>query len=389
MNMNNDEIINMNTDKFEELHQQMSLFCDKCLQLRSQADKNVSKWLWATGSYFSNIPFEQERDQISKGKLLKGVPKSLKDAYEFGFDSEEHLLIFRTYNSSGTVDSEVFTLYEKDKILTYYYLCLPNPELVRVDKITYEKGFPNRLISLGHRGDKRLEEYQYNDSGLISSIYVERQMRSRKLPLIYTYEFTYEASGTGHVTRVEASGNRKLSFDFNSVASPAGKSTVTAILKQFETELAKAIYDVVRTFYTDKVVYCLALNYENDPGSSRIPTIGLGLADESEGILIPEGKIPDTEEWLWNPAEFSTHGDPQLQVRSIDVKDLDRKLRSYYIQGEDIDFRAVYNRVAAKLNKLDWSPLPIARDFIVYAVDNDLVDLNENFALARASTRNP
>jgi hypothetical protein len=375
----------MNTDGFDKLKVLLDTSREKCPQLRSQAEKKVSKWLWATGPFFSIVPFEQERDQTSKGKLLKHEPKSRKDAYAFGFDTDDRLWVTRRYSSADVVDMEVFTLYEEARSLTFHFLSLPTPELGRVDEITYEDGLPKQLMSLGYQGNKRIEVYQYNDQDLISSILVERHIRSRKVPLIVRYEFSYDEFGAGQATRINAAGNRQVAFEFDTAASPAGKPTVGTVLTQFEVELARAIHEVVRLYSTKRTAYCLALNYEDDPGSGCIPTIGLGMLDENEVISIPQGQIPDAEEWRWNPAEFSSHGDPQLQVRTNEVKELDRKLRSYYVEGEEIDLRALCNRVAVKLNQLDWSPLPVAQDFIVYSVDNDLVDLNENFALARAS----
>jgi hypothetical protein len=375
----------MSTDGFDNLKGLFDMFRDKHQQLRSQTATNVSKWLWTTGMFFSIIPFEQEREQTFKGKPLRGEPKSPKDVHAFGFDSTGRLWAMRRYNSIGVVDAESFSLHEQGKSLTFHFLCLPDAELGRVDELTYENGAPKQLMSRGRRGDTRIEVYEYSHSNLIRSIHVERHIRSRKLPLVVDYELSHDGSGGGQATLVDAAGKRKVSFEFETAESPAGKPLVETVLMDFEIELARAIHDIVRVYRTNDTVYCLALNYESDPGNGCIPTIGLGIAKENEMIPIPQREIPDSEEWRWNPAEFPTHGDSRLQVWTDKVKELDRKLRSYYVGGESIDIRAACNRIAIKLNQLDWSPLPVAQDFIVYAVDNDVVDLNENFALARAS----
>jgi hypothetical protein len=150
----------------------------------------------------------------------------------------------------------------------------------------------------------------------------------------------------------------------------------------FETTLTRSVHDLVREFKSPNVAYCLALNYSDDPPNGCIPVLGLGMLKLGEvNPLLPTGLVI-AEEWYWNPAEFSSFGCKELQPQDAELLQIDRELRFIAHNGICIDLRGICIRVAKKLNKLEWIPLSISNKFIVYAVDDDLVDLKDNLVIA-------
>ncbi len=162
---------------------------------------------------------------------------------------------------------------------------------------------------------------------------------------------------------------------------------VEELVEAFERELAREVHRVVSSAELDTTAYCVALNYGDDPCRGLIPVVGVGFLRAGESIAPPVGTVAPEEEHRWNPAEFSTLGDPALQPRSPTLADLDRRLSDACLNGAEVGVRALCNRVAARLNRLDWAPLQTSEQFLVYAVDDDLVDLDENLSLARAAKR--
>jgi hypothetical protein len=150
------------------------------------------------------------------------------------------------------------------------------------------------------------------------------------------------------------------------------------VIAEFQRLLIAEIHERVRTYPTEKRVYCVAINYGDDPLSSCIPTIGLGETTDGDDHIPRPGSGGDDEAW-WNPAEFSSFGTSSLQPKSPPVLDRDATLRRLVTEGEGIDLREISIRVASELNRVDWHPLPVTPRFTVFAVDDDLVDLIENF----------
>ncbi len=87
---------------------------------------------------------------------------------------------------------------------------------------------------------------------------------------------------------------------------------------------------------------------------------------------------------MWNPAEFSNYaGD----TATWDLTDIDPELaRAVRAIPENDDgaaarARITLNRAARRLQRLDWPTIaPVTDDFVVFAVDYELVDLEDNFS---------
>jgi hypothetical protein len=112
------------------------------------------------------------------------------------------------------------------------------------------------------------------------------------------------------------------------------------------------------------------------------PTIGIGLERERQAWM---NTIDDAETLrltVWNPAEFSNYGGGTV---NWDLTEIDAELaRALHAIPENADGaaergRATLNRAARRLQKLDWRSIaPVTDDFVVFAVDFELMDLDAN-----------
>ena len=130
----------------------------------------------------------------------------------------------------------------------------------------------------------------------------------------------------------------------------------------------------------DEPIYCLVLHYH--PEWPLPPTVGLGL---ERGRQVWTSTIDDAQTLkltVWNPAEFSNYRGESVHW---DLTDIDPELARavHAIPGNDEGAAeralATLNRAARRLQRLDWSSIaPLTDDFVVFAVDYELVDLEEN-----------
>src|SRR5262245_21338689 len=95
----------------ERLKQSVKALKGKYGMHKAAAQGAAVSYQWATGRYFSIVPFDQERLRFVRGKLLKQEPKARKDAYCFGFDAENRLVLTRNFKDSGKAATESFIAY--------------------------------------------------------------------------------------------------------------------------------------------------------------------------------------------------------------------------------------------------------------------------------------
>src|SRR5262245_34745583 len=139
---------------------------------KTQTEQSVSQWRWATGRYFSIIPFEQERFRMVRGKLLASEPKGIKNRCAFGFDDQGRPCLTRSFGTDGKAQVEEFTEYSNCTSMTRVYLAA-GKDIGKVVEITFANGYPCEAQSLGARGDYLSERYHYNN-GRLESIDVEQ-----------------------------------------------------------------------------------------------------------------------------------------------------------------------------------------------------------------------
>jgi hypothetical protein len=339
---------------------------------KEQAQSAVVRWRWATGQFYDNAPFRAERQRLNRGKLLEREPRSPKNVFAFGFDRNDTLLISRWFGAAGKVDTEGFGAVSKDVITERVYFD-QGKRPGAVAELRLAQGRPLELYECGNQGDYSHETYHYRH-GALSAIEVEQHREPSPKLFTQRFELEYTQDGGGRAFRIGADGKRAASFDFQAVAAPVAAADITGLLLEFETVAAREIHAVVK-------------DSSNDPARSCIAVLGLGLLRPGERISVPTRGVGPEQQEKWNPAEFSSLGAESLQPRGADLLALDRKISAAHASGAEVDLKQLWNKIAVRLNAEDWSPLRVSKGFIVYAVDDGLVDLDENLSIARRAAR--
>ena len=217
------------------------------------------------------------------------------------------------------------------------------PEWMGVDYFTYENGQPIKLRS----------EYA---TGKV-------------------YEFTYDENEnlTGR-WRIKPNGER-VSMEKKPLHKGANLKTLTV---QIRERLPKLVQQTVAAAKVMEPVYCLALAYDGEGNGVMPPCLGIGLESERQAWLEDCGE--EASSFIWNPAEFKHYEKEHTQ---FDDEDFHQRCEWYNDLMAEKDSEApaikILNEVAAELAGMDWSQhLKTTPDFVVYAVDFELGDLNKN-----------
>jgi hypothetical protein len=182
-------------------------------ETKTRTEQRVCRWQWATGRYVSLIPFEQERDQVARGKLLGSEPKAPKNVHAFGFDDQDRLVVICKFGPDGKAQMEEFTEYSGDKSLSRVYLAA-GKRPGGVAEMIVAGGSPLEMRSLGSEGDYLRERYQYA-AGRLESIDVEQFDALVKRTFTSRVEFAYDdKAGTGQAIHIDSAGKRTVQSTF-------------------------------------------------------------------------------------------------------------------------------------------------------------------------------
>jgi hypothetical protein len=180
-----------------------------------------------------------------------------------------------------------------------------------------------------------------------------------------------EHDGGGLVRVVEVMGSRS---EVRYERPPAGFDLDVAC-RTIEDALFTLIPDAVARLAADGPAACLALSYDRSDALSF--EVHAATADERSVLAAIDARA------AWSPADFEAGTDIDLdeagpvrlvrqELALLDAGDLDSAA------GSEVGRRLLCS-AAARLNLRDWSDtLPVTDDFVVYAVDLELVDLRRN-----------
>jgi hypothetical protein len=144
-----------------------------------------------------------------------------------------------------------------------------------------------------------------------------------------------------------------------------------------ENKLVRLIPQAVAAAGIREPVYCLALCY--DPESECLPPlIGIGLERERQAWVEEHGRR--ARDFIWNPAEFAHFDTPALSLDDPELESACGRLNDELeTKGSWEPARKLLNNVAAQLRETDWGgKIDTTPDFVAYAVDLELSDLNRN-----------
>jgi hypothetical protein len=160
----------------------------------------------------------------------------------------------------------------------------------------------------------------------------------------------------------------------------AGGPSMAKLQRRVEDRLVDVVPDVVRE-HAGEPIYCVALHYELE--WPLPPNIAVGVERDRRAWMRGIDDAETLRLTVWNPAEFSTYTGESLGGQAL--PDIDAELAAALAEiPENAEQarehgRATLNRAARRLQQLDWPSLaPVSDDFVVFAVDLELTQLDEN-----------
>jgi hypothetical protein len=321
----------------------------------------VERWDWYSWPGLDLRPLHFERDLLKAGRRLAGRPPVDRDVLRIGFDAEGHAVVTEEYSGflHGRLYYETFVRHDGDTVEAAHF-DMDGP--IYLHEYRFADGLMRSADTVA-RGGSGWESYTYTD-GQISRVEIEHDGRSGSVLMA-------EHDGGGLVRIVEVTGSRsEVCYE----RPPAGFD-LDATCRAIENALVTLIPDTVARLAVDGPAACVALSYCRSDALSL--EVHAATADERALLAAIDTKAP------WSPADFETGTDVDLdevvtvrlvrqELALLDAADPDAAA------GSEVG-RRLLCAVAARLNLRDWSDtLPIADDFVVYAVDLELVDLERN-----------
>ena len=340
-------------------------------RLRKQCESKVARWdYWQTPDWHWDPDYElEERQSPERGRKEDAL-------YRYGYDSHNRVIFIR----------EAILSAEEDDDCTFYFLCYSGNTMLgsqflgrdacSVLEATISEG---RIVHVEQSGvgdwDSKTIEWQ---NGKVFKVTASNQYERGCKVVI---EKTYDKKG-----RVIAEVDRSK---IKEKPLPKGV-TLKTLDGEIRQRLIQAVVKTVTKLKLKKPVYCLALNYDCEGNPIMPPMLGIGLDSERQARLKKGGK--DAKLDIWEPEQMSLFAKVKTDEVIFDDKKL-QKTCDYYnrlLEKKDDNTPAhkLLNEVAAELGLMDWTgKLKTTEDFIAYAVDTDLADLQKNLKLSVPADR--
>jgi hypothetical protein len=353
-------------------------------ELRRECEGAVVQWRWAPGDaeLHRPQPLYRERFGVPARRLLEEAPAVPRDEQQYGFDADGNIVVAREYVSPGSFREEL-RVSRGETVVGYRW-----SETGAVSEVNIARYAAGRMrsyvIEWPDDGENFLhgsvmERYDY-DGDLVSEIEVESvdaigdEAPQRRLTRI---KASYDP--LGRLLELVEHDDRGEKVLYR--ARGAGPS-MDKLLRRVEDRLVETLPKLILERADGETIYCLVLHYERE--WPLPPTVGLGLERERQAWVDAFDDPETLKLTVWNPAEF---GNYRGDTATWDLTDIDPELaRAIRAIPENDDAaaeraRTTLNRAARRLQRLDWPVIaPVTDDFVVFAVDYELVDLEENLS---------
>ncbi|MEK8109424.1 hypothetical protein NKG94_42045 [Micromonospora sp. M12] len=330
----------------------------------------VEGWDWYTWPGLDLRPLRFERDLLKPGRRLGTRPSVDRDVLRIGFDARGQVAVVEEYSGflDGRLHDETFFRHG-DEVVEVAHFGKDGP--IYLHEYRFEDGLMRSADMVERRGSGR-EAYAYTD-GRISRVEIEH---SGGPPGVLMAEH----DDLGLLRLVEVRG-RESQVRY---ARPPAGFDLQATCRTIEDRAVELIPDAAAQLAVDDPVACLALSYFRP--TQLVIEISAATADERAELASIEARA------AWSPADFEAStgidlGDTepsrlvQQELALLDADDDD------VAAGSEIG-RRLWCAVAARLNLHDWlATLPVTDDFVVYAVDLEMVDLERNLVSCLPSDR--
>ncbi|WP_327003052.1 hypothetical protein OHA72_49555 [Dactylosporangium sp. NBC_01737] len=323
----------------------------------------VGRWEWYTWPGLDLRPLHFERDLLKAGRRLDVRPPVDRDVLRIGFDAEGRAVVTEEYSGflHGRLYYETFVHYDGEVVEAAHF---DTDGPIFLHEYRFEDGLMRSAGMVARHGSGR-ESYTYT-GGRISRVEIEHDGRAASV-------LTAEHDEGGLARVVEVTGRRS---EVRYQRPPAGFD-LAAACRALEDAFLTLIPDALAGLEIDGSAACVALGYVRSDALS----FEVYAATEDERVALAAADA----QAAWSPADFEAGADVNLDD-APSVRLVRQELA--LLNADDVDAaagsevgRRLLCAVAARLNQRDWSDtLPVADDFVVYAVDLELADLERNLA---------
>lgn len=343
---------------------------------RRERESRVVRWGWATDFTGADelAPLWHERHGYGPGRFLERQPVDLSNIEQYGYDERNRIVVARGHLPTGELGEEALLLHDGSRVGRW-----------RCSRYNMDGEWTLRTVERAHLDGGRVEmiETWFEYGPAVTRFAYEDGRLVRVLgPL---GEELLSWGEDGELDSIQAKVGTETETRYR---RPPRDLTLPKLLRLTEDALVERIPAAVAAHPPQESAYCLAVHYNG--GEPMVPPLlVIGLVAIRDALLVEHGADP----WyIWNPAEWASAVRQQGDEGRVPWLTLDDdrdfaelcRLVEQEIGRADLEHepRALFNRVAQRLARVDWSAiLPITEDFVVYAVDFQVQDLDENLRL--------
>ncbi|WP_058301178.1 hypothetical protein [Gorillibacterium timonense] len=319
---------------------------------RSEAEKQVSNWEYASNKRYDVTPYFFERNHESRGRVSK---KETSTAY--GLDADGQIWVTKCDYLRDSIGC--YSRNERQFVNRLYR----NGEIDSIEEVVFEEGVPVRYIQFIVRNGRTLESswhfeeyYEYKNNRLARIRRGEYGSHGRGGSQ-YQYELTYTDSGK--LSQIKDDRNQIIYLDIS-------KSQASALREEVRTGLLNESRKILQKI-------------GKQAGEERFCFLGIYLHDEPFGVYDPifhpalerirleQLKENSSLEYIWCTGEHPVTYQETIEDKG--VRDQFERLVQYWEMKNSWwkESKKLWQEVAMELNQEDWSDYSaLTEDFVLY-----------------------
>lgn len=316
-------------------------------RLRTAALRAARSWQWYSGAAFDLRPLHYERDRLKRGHPLPQRPGLDQDHHMVGFDADGRPVVIFEYSGflSGKLYYETYRDYSSWPGIVEEAHFEHSGRPLYLHRYSYVGGLI-RMAEMASAGGCGYEMYEYS-----GDFVVRINVFHRNEPYI-TINADYD--GEGLVRLVKAWG----ASDEVVYERPPVDFSIADAYRVVLKELVRQVPLAVAELGVDLPSCCVVLVYQSEFPLDVMVHVGIS--------------------GQWFPSEMHDQADVDLSAVAGTVRVLAQELA---LSGQEELGRQLLCEAAAELNLMDWRDfLKVTEDFVVFAMDLELMDVDRNLS---------
>jgi hypothetical protein len=347
-------------------------------RLRAAADR-VADWSWRRAP--SGIEYEEllwaERDRMALSEEVAGEAPAGVAADVIGRDASGAVVYARLWNQIGEHPAELCRERREDVSTSW----VAGPRRVEIASGLWRDGALTevRRVWPTVRPDYGFahERYTRRNGQLVSIARTQGTIDGASMNILSEREFTIDYDEAGQVARIVEPAHGYVLYRRSAVPS----NDVPQLLTQFGRQLGDTIVDLATlTSRPPERAYALMLQYDDatDPDRALLPRPMWGLEPDRAELA----DDPERAFLAWDPGQYALFDQHAVKDRLDGLADTAATLGWALRDQISKTRRDLFVDIAARLNRRDWTELPVTDDFVVLAGELSLVDAHENIQRA-------